>query len=232
MISRIKDIPESERPYERCIEFGPEVLTDAELIAVILRTGSRDKNSVELSREILKLTGPEPSIAGLTRLSVNDLMSVPGVGRVKAVQLLVMAEFSRRLWKSRTKERLYFRNSEDIAAYFMEDMRYLRHEEVRILFLDIKCRLIGEKVLSVGTLSSSLVSTRDLMIEALRMEAACFAMVHNHPSGNPEASQSDINITQKVIMAGRILEIKFLDAIIIGDGVFTSLRNDSRIVWE
>ncbi len=232
MIHKMKEMPEGERPYERCFAQGPEVLTDAELLAVILRTGSRKKNSVELAHEILALTGNDSSIAGLERLSITELQRVPGIGRVKAIQLKALSEFSRRLWKSRTKERLYFRNPEDIAAYFMEDMRYLRHEEVRVLFLDIKCRFVAEKIMTKGTLDSSLVSTRELMIEAVRAEAALFAMVHNHPSGDPEASMDDIHITQKVQMAGSIMNIKLLDSIIIGDGVYKSLRQDSRIAWD
>ncbi|SKB71896.1 DNA repair protein RadC [Lachnospiraceae bacterium] len=231
MIQRKKNLPEPERPYERCLALGPQVLTDAELIAVVLRTGSKNKGSVEMAHEILKLTGDEPSLADIDKFSIGELQAVPGVGKVKAIQLKVMYEFSRRLWKSRLKERLYFRDSTDIAAYFMEDMRHLDHEELRILYLDLKCRFLGVKILSVGTLKSTLFSTRDIMIEAFRLGAARIVMVHNHPSGDPKASEEDIASTQRVVIAGTIMDVMLLDSIIIGDGVYTSLRQNKRISW-
>ncbi len=222
---KMKDIPAQERPYERCLQMGPEYLTDAELLAVIIRTGSREETSLELAQRILALNYPHGGILGLLHLSLPEFMKIKGIGRVKAIQLLCIGELSRRIWKQGAKmSSPDFRNPRDVAAYCMEDMRHLEQEQVRALFFDTKQKLIRESVLSKGTVNASVISPREIFIEGLRCGAVSLILVHNHPSGDPSPSREDELLTRRVEEAGKIIGITLLDHVIIGDTTYTSLR--------
>ncbi len=221
----IKDIPVQDRPYERCLAFGPEHLTDAELLAVILRTGRRGSNSLELSYEILRLAQTrETGMSGLYHLSVQELMAIPGVGKVKAIQLKCIGELSRRMARHRARERLSFDAPATIADYYMEEMRHLEQEVLLCMMLDTKNHLLGEKKIFLGTVNASLVSPRELFLEALRFQAVHIILVHNHPSGDPAPSREDVQITQRVRQGGELLGIYLLDHIIIGEHTYISFR--------
>ncbi len=221
----MKDIPAEERPYERCLAMGPEQLTDAELLAVIIRTGSREATSLELAQKILALNYPNKGILGLLHLSSADYMGLKGVGQVKAVQLLCIGELSRRIWKGAARRSSpVMTEPEAIAGYCMEDMRHLDHEQVRALFFDTRQRLIREELLSKGTVNASVLSPREVFLAALRCQAVTVILVHNHPSGDPTPSHEDQLLTMRVKEAGEALGIYLLDHIIIGDTTFISLR--------
>lgn len=222
---KMKDIPKDERPYERCLGMGPEHLTDAELLAVIIRTGSTEETSLELAQKILALNYPNQGILGLLHLSLEELLTFRGIGKVKAIQLLCIGELSRRIWKQTAKpNRLVLKEPSQIADYCMEDMRHLEQEQVRALFFDTKQHLLREAVLSKGTVNASVISPREVFIEALRCGAVSLILVHNHPSGDPAPSRNDELLTKRMLEAGKSLGIFLLDHIIIGDNTYVSLR--------
>ena len=221
----MKHIPAQERPYEKCLTDGPEALSDAELLSIIIRTGSREDNSLALSQKILALNYPKEGILGLLHLSIPELMAVKGIGRVKGAQLMCIGELSRRIWKrSALSEAVSFHNPLEIVNYFMEDMRHKEREQVFILLLNTKGALIKEVLISQGTVNASVVSPREIFIEAARYHAVSLVLVHNHPSGDPSPSKEDISLTRRVKVAGELMGIRLLDHIIIGDNSYISLK--------
>ena len=220
----IKDMSRQEKPYEKCQEFGPAALTDAELLAVVLRTGTEGQSSVDLAREILKSGGSDERLDGLYHATIPELMRIRGVGKVKAIQIVCLCELAKRLSRTSNNSKLMFDRAEIIAEYYMEEMRHLEQEETRCVFLNSKCCLIGDKVISRGTVNSSLASPREIFIEAMKNRAVSLVMLHNHPSGDPTPSYNDIALTQKIRQAGEIIGIPLLAHIIIGDQCYFSLK--------
>lgn len=208
-------------PYEKCLEHGAAVLDNAELLAAIIRTGTNGLSSTQLAEKILENAG---SLNGLYDMSVADLMQIKGVGKAKAVQICCILELSRRFAKQKARERLDFSNAETIADYYMEDMRHLEKEHLVLVMLDNRCRLIKDKVLSVGTSTGSMVSIREIFKEALDNRAASVVLLHNHPSGNPSPSREDMKVTRSVLEAGKIIGIELLDHIVIGDNSYFSFK--------
>ena len=204
---------------------GPEHLTDAELLAIIIRTGSTEETSLELAQKILALNYPNTGILGLLHLSLAEFMKVKGIGKVKGIQLLCVGELSRRIWKRAAKSKQpILKEPTEIANYCMEDMRHLEQEQVRVLFFDTKQHLLQDRILSKGTVNASVISPREIFIEALRCGAVALILVHNHPSGDPTPSRNDELLTRRVLESGQVLGIFLLDHIIIGDTTYISLR--------
>ncbi len=221
----IKSIPETERPYEKCWMYGAGALSDAELLAVILRSGSREESSLDLARRILYQTG-EKGLSSLYHLSAEQLISVKGIGRVKAVQLKCLAELSRRIARERTSGSVYFRDPDTIAVRYMEDLRHEEQEKVLLLLLDNKQALIAEQYISQGTVNGAMITPREIFCSALSRRAVSIILLHNHPSGDPTPSEQDIALTKRVAESGTMLGIPLLDHIVIGDGQYVSIRND------
>lgn len=221
----MKDIPLDDRPYERCLREGPEHLSDAELLSIIIRTGARDRSSLDLASEILALNYPKEGILGLLHLTLPELTAVRGIGMVKGIQLLCVGELSRRIWKRKAMERLtVFQEPGEIADYFQEDMRHREQEEFRVMYFNTKQVLLREMLLFRGTVNSSPAEPREIFIEALRCQAVSLILVHNHPSGDPEPSRDDILLTKRVQEAGRLIGVRLLDHIVIGDASYVSLK--------
>ncbi|MFR4441231.1 MAG: RadC family protein, partial [Hungatella sp.] len=205
---KMKDIPQNDRPYEKCLLAGPEKLSDAELLSIIIRTGSREENSLKLAEQILSLSYPQDGILGLLHLSLSELMQVKGVGKVKGTQLLCIGELSKRIWKRDTLRKIIaFDRPEAIVNYFMEDMRHMEQEELHVMFLNAKNVLIRDQLISRGTVNASLASPREIFLLALRHGAVNLILVHNHPSGDPSPSQDDCQITKRIREAGSLLGI-------------------------
>ena len=223
----ILSLPPGERPYEKCLEQGCQALSDAELLAVIIRTGSVGDTSVELARRVLELGGSQGRLAGLCGLSVQELLSVKGIGRVKAIQIQCIAELSRRMAKCRAREGLSFHDPASIADFYMEDLRHEEREQCRVMMLNTRSMLLAEKQLSVGTVNASLISAREIFLEALKCQAVYIILIHNHPSGDPHPSKEDILMTKRVWEAGELIGISLLDHIIIGDRSYVSLREEN-----
>ena len=222
--SRIKDLPISERPYERCERFGAKYLTDAELIAVIIKTGTRSRRAIDLAYELLQCKEQFPGLIGLSHISLNELMKIKGIGKVKAIQILCVVELANRMSKTTRDKGVFFVTPNDIAKFYMQELRNLNYEQVILVLLNGKNKVIKEIKLSKGTVNASLITPREVFIYALKYEAVNIALIHNHPSGNPKPSNSDIMVTKKVKETGKLIGIELIDHIIIGDNIFTSLR--------
>ena len=214
-----------ERPYEKCEQYGAENLTDAELLAVLLRTGTKGENSLQLAKRILHPDFAQEGILNIHQWSMEQLQQIRGIGKVKAIQILCLSELAKRLSKAEAQSGLNFSAPETIAQYYMEDMRHRKKEAMKLLLLNSKTKLIGESELSLGTVNTTLVSPREVFVEALRRNAVAVILLHNHPSGDPTPSKQDILITRRVTEAGRLIGVELLDHIIIGDNCFISLRD-------
>ncbi|MBO5459084.1 MAG: DNA repair protein RadC [Lachnospira sp.] len=212
------------RPYEKCLEFGAESLSDSELLAVIIRTGVSGMNSIQLAERIFSMGHTRKGLIGLSGITIPELLKIRGVGKVKAVQIKCICELSKRIAKQSAGERMDFTRPDAVAAYYMQDLRLLDKEHMVLAMLDSKCRLIADTVLSVGTVNASLVTPREVFIEALRCNAVSVILLHNHPSGDSTPSRNDILVTRRIAEAGEMLGIKVIDHIIIGDNMYTSLK--------
>ena len=219
----IKEIPELERPYEKCQKFGASALSDAELLAVVLRTGSHGENVIGLAQRILYRSG-EDGILGLHRFSMEQLVKIRGIGKVKAIQLICILELARRLSKASVSESLSFTSPASIAEYYMEDLRHESQEVMKLIMINSKGRLISETEISKGTVNASLITPREIFIEALLRQAVAVVAMHNHPSGDPTPSSEDILLTKRIKEAGSIIGVELLDHIIIGNNCYVSLR--------
>ena len=219
---RMHEILEEERPYEKCLKYGAGYLTNVELLAVLLRTGTKGKNSLELARTILKMSDEDAGILAIHQLTLQKLMKIKGIGKVKAVQILCLSELARRLAKASVKEGIVFTKPSTIAEYYMEDLRHQKQECMKLLMLNTKGKLIGETDLTRGTVNASLVSPRDIFIEALEHGAVAIILLHNHPSGDPSPSENDVWVTKRVKEAGEVIGIELLDHIVIGNNCYTS----------
>ena len=220
----MKYLPPQMQPYEKCITYGPAFLTDAELIACILRSGSRKFTSVALAEQLLKLRKGKEGLDGLCSLTFEELTQVSGIGKVKALQIQCVFELAKRISRSKAAKALDFSNPESIAEYYMEDFRHKEQEQLLLLLLDNKSKLLGEQVMFTGTVNASIVSPREIYLEALRYHAVGIILLHNHPSGDPTPSDADKRMTGKIREAGRILDIPLLDHIVIGDKRYVSFR--------
>jgi DNA repair protein RadC len=220
----MKELPASEKPYEKCEKSGAAALSDAELLAVILKTGTKNKTSRELATEILSLHPVYTGLLGLHHLSMKELTAVSGIGTVKAIQLQCVAELSKRLAKQTIKERESLDGPWDVAHFFMEEMRYLETEHLYAAYLDASGHLLHYQVVFIGTIQTSLANPREILRIALRYDAAHFIILHNHPSGDPKPSTEDIQITKRLQEAAELIGIPLTDHIIIGDNQYFSLR--------
>ncbi|MCR5324754.1 MAG: DNA repair protein RadC [Lachnospiraceae bacterium] len=226
---KIKDLPENERPYEKFEKYGPESLSDAELLAVVIRCGAAKLRSTELAYRILKLHSSYSGVNCLFHLAMKDLMKINGIGRVKAIQLLCTAELARRMAREEAIGKLKFDEPASAIAYFDDLLRHLEHEEVHVAYLDMKLKLLGSECVCKGTLNHSLIEPREIFIGALRANAAFIVLAHNHPSGNPRPSDMDITATSRIRECGNIMGIKLYDHIIIGYDGCISMREKGMI---
>ncbi|MCR5720352.1 MAG: DNA repair protein RadC [Lachnospiraceae bacterium] len=210
-------------PYEKFITMGPEALTDSELLAIIIQSGTRTQNAVEVAGNVLKLSRyPKEGLLGLYELGIDELVEVEGIGKVKAIKLKTVAELSKRLSKQKAGLNLKFNDPVTVAEYFMESMRHRNNECLIMVCLDSKGLMLSETVISQGTVNKSLISGREVFLEALNQKAVSFILVHNHPSGDPTPSRSDIAFTNDILEMGYRLGIVLLDHIIIGDNKYYS----------
>ncbi|MEF9941014.1 MAG: DNA repair protein RadC [Lachnospiraceae bacterium] len=227
--STIKDMVATERPYERCQTQGAGSLTDIELLAVLLRTGTRGVNSLEMASEILSSKSQKNSILQIHQYTLEQLLQIKGIGKVKALQILCLSELSRRLAKATASMGLSFTNPSSIANYYMEDMRHQTQEHMKLLMLNTNARLIGETNVSKGTVNASVISPRELFIEALQKNAVSIIILHNHPSGDVTPSREDRLITIRIKEAGALIGIALLDHIIIGNNCYMSFNEQGLL---
>lgn len=218
---KIKDLPQNERPREKLLRYGPEALSNSELLAVILRSGTKDENVLHLSGRIIIESG---GINGLLTSCGDDFMKLKGIGSAKAAQLLALGEISKRFRAFKSGNEYKIKTPLDAADYVMEEMRVLKKEHLKVIMLNTKNVVIGTKDISVGSLNSSIVHPREVFSIAIKKSAASIVVIHNHPSGDPAPSKEDINVTYRLKESGKILGIEVIDHIIIGDRKYISLK--------
>ncbi|MBQ7677545.1 MAG: DNA repair protein RadC, partial [Lachnospiraceae bacterium] len=207
-------------PDTKALKLGFEQLSDSELLAIVIRTGSAGHNAAELASLVLSHNGRQ--LLNLYDMDVAQLMRLPGIGRTKALQLKAVAEAAKRLSRSKRQPKMHFDEAASVAAYYMEQLRHEQQEKLIASFFDAKGAFIGDACVSIGSLSRAIVSPRDIFRTAIRNNACFVSILHNHPSGDPTPSGEDDEATRRVAACGSLLDIPLLDHIIIGDNTFFS----------
>lgn len=234
MSTNLELIPIAERPYEKLERSGAAALGDAELLAVILRTGSRNKSALDLARSLIlnyRAEDEESGLAFLSDLCLEELRQIEGIGRVKALQLSAAAEIGKRSVTVQTQARRLLNSPERVADYISADLRSLPREQLIMLILDTKQRLIRQSRVSEGGLASVHLQPRDLLREAVKANAAGIVLVHNHPSGDPTPSRDDIVATKSLIDASKLIGISLQDHIVVGHEGYVSIRQITNL-WS
>ncbi|MHB8928151.1 MAG: RadC family protein [Bacillota bacterium] len=222
----LRELPAAERPLERFLAQGVEALSEAELLAIVIRTGTRSATAVDVSRRLLVLD-PD-GLRYLVNAKIEELAAVSGIGRVKAAQIKAALELGRRL-AMRQESRAAIRSPKDAEAIVAERLRYLEQEHFLVVLLNTKHHVLGVETVSVGGLSSSVVHPRDIFKSPVRRNAAAVILAHNHPSGDPTPSREDIDVTRRLAEAGKLLGIEVLDHIVVGDNRYVSFREKSLL---
>ncbi|WP_158322127.1 RadC family protein [Lederbergia ruris] len=217
----IKDFPVDDRPRERLIKTGPESLSTQEIVAILLRTGTKSESVLQLANRLLtKFDG----LMWLKEAAFEELTSIKGIGQAKAVQLVAAIELGRRISNLTYDDRYVIRSPEDGANYVMNDMRFLTQEHFVALYLNTKNQVIHRQTIFIGSLNASIVHPREVFKEAFRRAAASIICLHNHPSGDPSPSREDIEVTRRLAECGKMLGIEILDHLIIGDKKYVSMK--------
>lgn len=221
----IRELPMDERPREKMVMYGAGVLSNSELLAILVRTGTNRKSALTLANEILSYD--KKGITFLADCIPEELAKIQGIGQAKACQIVAAIELGKRIATKPKESRITINNPEAIADLFMEDMRYYKKEFFNVVILNTKGEIVSVENVAIGNLNCTVIHPREIFCNAVRKSAAAVVFVHNHPSGNPTPSKEDIDITHRLVKAGEILGINVLDHIIIGDGTFLSLKNKS-----
>lgn len=225
-IKTIKEIPLNDRPREKMAANGAAVLTDAELIAILLRTGTAEKSAIDIASEMTADGGLYKRLAGITRL--NELTNIKGLGQAKAATVLAALEIGRRIASAKPIEKIHLSCPQDVADFLMPRLRYAAKEQFVVILLNNKNKVIGTEVVSEGSLSSSVVHPREVFAPAILHHAAAIMVAHNHPSGEPKPSIEDEEVTRQLLRSGKVLGIPMIDHVIIGDGNYYSfLENEA-----
>ena len=225
-IKSIKEIPLNDRPREKMAANGAAVLTDAELIAILLRTGTAEKSAIDIASEMTADGGLYKRLAGITRL--NELTNIKGLGQAKAATVLAALEIGRRIASAKPIEKIHLSCPQDVADFLMPRLRYAAKEQFVVILLNSKNKVIGTEVVSEGSLSSSIVHPREVYAPAMLHHAAAIMVAHNHPSGDPKPSLEDEEVTRMLSRSGKVLGIPMIDHVIIGDGNYYSfLENEA-----
>lgn len=222
----IKNVPKNDRPRERMLEYGADHLSNQELLAILLGTGTKAESVMALSNRVLM------HFEGLKLLhdaTIEELTAIKGIGSAKGVQLLSAIELGKRMNQYKPDVRYVIRSPEDGANYVMEEMRSLRQEHFVVLFLDTKNQVIHRQTIFIGSLNASIVHPREVFREAVKRSAASIIVIHNHPSGDPTPSKEDIHVTRRLVDAGKMIGIELLDHLIIGDRKFVSLKEKGYV---
>ena len=242
MTIKIKQLPETERPYEKLELHGEKMLSNAELLAIIIKSGTKENTSVELANQVL-LLGDNKSynnnqnlnednclLQNLQNVSMEELMQINGIGKVKAIQIKAVCELAKRMATPSNKHKVKINSSEDIANLFMEELRTEKVEFVKLILLNSKNYIVKIVDISKGGTNSAIVEPKEILQEALKTAAPRMIIIHNHPSGDSTPSRADIEMTKRLFSAANIVGIQLLDHIVIGDRCYTSIFSRERIV--
>lgn len=223
----LKELPASSWPRERLLKEGEKHLTDQELLAIILRNGSRSQHVMDLAGLILKEV---PNLYDLKQLSIEELMNFKGIGKTKAIELKAVIEFGARIHRAAQPKLGRVSSSFALGNHLVEELKGLQQEHLIAMFLNTKNEIIQQKTIFVGSLNQSIAHPREIFREAVRVSAARIALAHNHPSGNPQPSRNDLDFTARVRKCGEMMGIEVLDHIIVGENEYISLREENY--WE
>lgn len=221
----IRDMPEDERPRERLLKYGPEALSNAELLAIILRTGTQKENVINLCSRIFS----EYSIKQLSQANVSKLTEIHGIGEAKAAQIAAVFELARKLESFTDEPKRKIRSPADVYSILYPKMREQKRERLVALLLDTKNQVLREEVISIGSLNANIVHPREVFKAALMESCASVILSHNHPSGDPTPSREDIAVTEKLVEGGKLLGIDVLDHVVIGEGRYVSLKDEGYV---
>lgn len=227
MTIKIKQLPESERPYEKLELYGESKLSNAELLAIIIKSGRKDATSIEIAHEILKMNKnvDNKDLNFLREMSIEELMQIKGIGKVKAIQIRALCELSKRMSRPTNYKKIQVKEPEDIAKILMNDLRFEKTEIAQVIILDNKNYIIKIKKIALGSTNFVNLSIKDILSEAIKVNAPKIILVHNHPSGISMPSKKDYELTRKVDEAAEMLGIQLLDHIVIGNMEYTSIKS-------
>ena len=230
----IKELPQSERPYEKMELYGEKSLSNAELLAIIIKTGTKEYTSVDIARQILKLNDmyDKTSLSFLRELSIEELTKIKGVGKIKALQLRATCELANRMNLPSNYKKIQIKEPNDIVKILMNEMQYEKREIAKIVLLDNKNNILKIKDIAIGGNNFVSIGMKEILSEAVKINAPKIILVHNHPSGNSMPSTKDIEITNKLEMAAKILAIELIDHIVIGKEEFTSIKTIEKLKTE
>ena len=234
MSLKIKELPETERPYEKLELYGEKALSNAELLAIIIKSGTKEETSVQIAQKILNLNY-DPQMGSLNFLkdiSLEELMQIKGIGKVKAIQLKAVCELSIRMSKPSNYKKVQIKSTEQLAKLVMEELRLEKREFVKLFLLNTKNEILKSMDISVGGTNSANVNMKEIISEALKIKAPKIILVHNHPSGDPTPSKADITFTDRLYNASRMFDIELVDHIVIGNMKFKSVFVETKKIIE
>lgn len=221
---KIKQLPESERPYEKMQMYGAEYLSNSELLAIIIKTGTKEKTSIELAQEILSIgEKSQNNLNFLQDISIEEFQQIKGIGKVKAIQLKAVVELTKRISRPIEKKNIIIKSSIDVAEVLMNEMRFEKREKVKLMILNKKNILLKIIDVSYGGTNLAIIEPKDILSEPIKIGAPKILLAHNHPTGDPTPSKKDIEITKRLYNAGKLLGIELIDHIVIGKDEYKSV---------
>ncbi len=224
MSIKIKQLPETERPYEKMELYGETALSNAELLAIIIKTGTKEESAVTIAQKLLGINqNSKNNLDFLKEMTIEEFTCIKGIGKVKAIQLKAVVELAKRMSIPLNYQKIKIKKPEDIARLLMEEMRLERQEHVKLIILNNKNEIIRIKNIAQGGINSVNMSMREILAEPIKMQAPKIILIHNHPSGDSTPSKADIQITEKLFQVVQLFDIELLDHIVIGNGNFTSI---------
>ena len=222
---KMKELPISERPYEKLKMYGAENLSNSELLAIIIKNGTKECTAIDLANKILKLNDnkEKEDLSFIQDISISEFMKIKGIGEVKAIQLLAVCELVKRINKPIDKENIKIKDAKDVAKLLMNELKYEKREIVKVILLNHKNIILKIKDISYGGTNFAMVEPKEILAEAIKLQAPKIIMVHNHPSGDVTPSKADFDITDRVYEASEIIGIQLLDHIVIGGNKYESI---------
>ncbi len=227
---KIKELPLTERPYEKLEIYGAESLSNAELLAIIIKTGTKEQSVVSIAQNILKLNeqAKQENLRFLQEIALEEFMKIKGIGKVKAIQLKAVCELTKRIARPINQKKPIIKTPKDVADILIPELRYEKQEKVKVLILNSKNIVLKTYDVSLGGSNFAYIEPKDVLAEAIKMQAPKIILVHNHPSGDAKPSKGDYKVTDRIYEAAQLMGIQLLDHIIIGDGSYQSLLLEGK----
>lgn len=225
---KMKELPNSERPYEKLEMYGSERLTNSELLGIIIKTGTKNETAVGLAQKILNLKSNDlkDDLTFMQDISIKEYMKIKGIGKVKAIQLIAVCELAKRMNKPISNINVKIKSSKDVANLLMNELMHEKRERVKVIILNSKNIVLKIVDVSYGGTNFAVIDPKEVLFEAIKMQAPKIILVHNHPSGDIQPSKSDYNITDRIYESAKLMGIELLDHIIIGKNKFESLLSN------